>query len=104
MGKQEKSWEKRAGSRGGHVDLPMHCARDREKRGLPWVWGRVGGFDPGFGLGLYSGSGPGQIWVELGAVEGAVESLEHLGGAVERGQSLRGAQKNRKQANGQWLG
>jgi hypothetical protein len=59
-------------SRGDHASQSTRCACDREKRGLQWVWGRVGGFEfgSGFDLGLETGSGfgsdpaPVQIWVK----------------------------------------
>lgn len=48
-------------SRGDHASRPTRYACDREKRGLQWVWGRVGGFDLGSGFGLELDSGSGSV-------------------------------------------
>ena len=108
MGVQERSWGRRDESRDGHAGLPTHCACDRAKRGLPWVWGRVGVFDPEFGFGLEADSGsesesglepePGQIRMG-GMTLGILEHLESLAG---RGQSSRAVLTNRKQARRRW--
>jgi len=107
----ERSWEMRDESRGDHAGRPTRCACDRAKRGLQWVWGRVGVFDPDFGFALEADSGseseseprpgpgePGQIRME-GETVGVLEHLESL---VSQGQSSRVVLKNRKQARQRW--
>ena len=74
MGAQERAWERRGESRGDHGGQPTRCACGRVKRGPQWVWGTVGVFDPdpGFGLGVDSGSEfesePGRIQMVVGTV------------------------------------
>ena len=106
----ERSWGRRDESRGDRVGRPTRCACDRAKRGLQWVWGRVGVFDPDFGFGLEADSGsesesecgpgpePGQIRME-GETVGVLEHLESL---VSQDQSSRVVLKNRKQARQRW--
>ncbi len=104
MGTHERAWERRDESRGDHGGRPTRCACDRAKRGLQWVWGRVGVFDPDFGFGPEVDSGsesesePGQLGME----GGTVGNLEHLEGLVGQVRSSRAVLRNRKQARQRW--
>lgn len=97
-GTQGKSREMRGGIQGDHAALPTRCACDRGKQGLRWEWGREGGFDSDFGLGLQSCSDPGRVRVRVRVAE----SPEHLESLEDQDQSSRGVQKSPKRAIGQW--